>query len=379
MRGLPFVAGHGVHTTKGGHEGGHGGPPLLLQSRAMAPTPASPLTEAPAPGAHPADAPTARPLPKPLAAALDAYLRYLKGVRNASPYTVRNYGAEIGEALRWLVGSGARSWADIDRPRLRAMLAAPHIAALAPASVARRISELRAFGRYLVREQRLPSDPFRGMRAPKLAQHLPRVLSVEEVLALLDAPPPDGPRGLRDRAVLETLYGGGLRIAELVRLDVGAVDVAGRQMRVFGKGSRERMALFGAPWALAMTRYLAAGRPWLAKQAGQTARPSDAVFLNRRGARLGPRSVQRLVAAYGRAIGRDDITPHVLRHSFATHLMDGGADLRCVQELLGHKNLQTTQIYTHVSQTQVRDALLTAHPRAGRARPPAPAGTQPPR
>lgn len=319
---------------------------------------AGPPAEAPGPRA---DAGAPRPLPKPLAAALDGYLRYLKGVRNASPYTVRNYGAEIGEALRWLVDSGARSWADIDRPRLRAMLGAPHVAALAPASVARRISELRAFGRYLTRERGLPTDPFRGLRAPKMAQRLPKVLSVEEVLALLDAPPPGGPRGLRDRAVLETLYGGGLRIAELVRLDVGAVDIAGRQMRVFGKGSRERMALFGAPWALAMTRYLAAGRPWLAEQAQ---RPSDAVFLNRRGGRLGPRTVQRLVAAHGRAIGRDDVTPHVLRHSFATHLMDGGADLRSVQELLGHKSLQTTQIYTHVSQTQVRDALLTAHPRA---------------
>ncbi|MEO8084228.1 MAG: tyrosine recombinase XerC, partial [Ardenticatenales bacterium] len=291
----------------------------------------------PPPGSPSTAARPDRPLPGPVADALDSYLRYLTGVRNASPYTVRNYGHEIGEALEWLVANGARGWADIDRPRLRSMLADPHIAHLVPASIARRVSELRAFGRYLTRELHLSNDPFRGMRAPKQAQRLPKVLTVEEVLALLDAPPPTGVRGLRDRALLETLYDGGLRIAELCRLDREAIDLPGRRMRVFGKGSRERMALFGRPWVEAMERYLATARPWLAAQAN---RPTDAVFLNRRGGRLGPRSVQRIVAAYGRAIGRDDVTPHVLRHSFATHLMDGGADLRSVQELLGHKNLQ---------------------------------------
>lgn len=300
-------------------------------------------------------------LPAPLARTLAAYLRYLQGVRNASPYTVRNYGREIDAALRWLVAAGARGWSDIDRPRLRAMLADPSVAALAPGSIARRVSELRAFGRYLVREHGLSVDPFAGLRAPRQAQRLPRVLSVEEVVALLDGPDPATPAGLRDRAVLETLYGGGLRIAELVGLDLDAVDVTQRQMRVFGKGSRERMALLGAPWAAAMARYLAAGRPALAAAA---ARPTAAVFLNRRGGRFGPRSVQRLVEAAGQAIGRDGVTPHVLRHSFATHLLDGGADMRTVQELLGHRNLQTTQIYTHVSQAQVRDAYLAAHPRA---------------
>lgn len=320
-------------------------------------TPTPPRAPAAAPGAA---------LPAPLADHLAGYLRHLAGVRNASPYTVRNYGAEIGAALRWLVASGARGWADIDRARLRAMLADPAVAALAPGSIARRISELRAFGRWLVREQGLAADPFAGLRAPRQAQRLPRVLSVDETVALLGVPDPTDPGGLRDRAVLETLYGGGLRIAELVGLDLDAVDVARRQARVFGKGSRERMALLGAPWQAAMTRYLAAGRPVLAAAA---ARPTAAVFLNRRGGRLGPRSVQRLVEAAGRAIGRDDVTPHVLRHSYATHLMDGGADLRSVQELLGHRNLQTTQIYTHVSQAQVRDAYLAAHPRAAAPHP----------
>jgi site-specific recombinase XerD len=305
-----------------------------------------------------------------LAPDLARYVDHLRAVRHASPYTVRNYANEIGEALAMLRAEGVRVWTDIDRPRLRGYLAALHEAGYAPASIRRRVSQLRAFGSWLEREARLKrrpdsegGNPFAGLRSPRVPTRLPRVLAVEEVLALLEAPDASSPAGLRDRAILEVLYGGGLRVSELCGLALRDMSLSERQLRVTGKGDKERLALIGRATVTAIRRYLTAARPQLA-EAGK-GRPSEALFLNARGGRLSMRSVQRLVQHHGLAIGLfEAITPHVLRHSFATHLMDGGANLRAVQELLGHESLAATQIYTHVSQKRAREVVLAAHPRA---------------
>jgi len=327
-----------------------------------------------------------------MATALAAYVAYLRTVRRASPYTVRNYRNEIGEALGFLQAEGIRTLADIEISALRRYLGWLKQSGYVPASVARRVSELRAFGTWMAREGTLERDPFAALMAPRVPNRLPRVLSVEEVLALLDAPPATTPLGLRDRALLEVLYGAGLRVSEIVRLDLKDSRRGSRSMRVVGKGDRERMAMYGLPAQAALDRYIELARPALLPKPDRrrrgasgsrggsesgggggsaTWRDAEALFLNGRdGGRLTARSVQRIALRYGRAVGvREKTTPHVLRHSFATHLMDGGADLRSVQELLGHQSLGTTEVYTHVSHTGLRLTYLAAHPRAAAGAP----------
>lgn len=313
-------------------------------------------------------------LPRAMRDALRRYLDHLRAVRGASPYTLRNYGGEIGDALAQLAAAGVRRWSDVDRSRLRDWLAGLHGQGYAPSSIARRVSELRAFGAFLHRESLAPDNPFASLRAPRVPSRLPRVLSVAEVAALVESPPPS-PLGLRDRAILETLYGGGLRVAELTRLDLADVEPDARRVRVTGKGNRERVALVGRPCARALTAYLRVARPELRRR-DETRGPRAPLFLNARGGRLSDRSVQRIVAGAAQSVGLEDVvTPHVLRHTFATHLMDGGADLRDVQELLGHRSLRSTQVYTHVSQTRAKASYLAAHPMAaGRPAPPDPEG-----
>lgn len=293
-------------------------------------------------------------------AALERYINELIAVRNASPYTVRNYGREIAEALDFFEAEGARSWADIDRRMLGRYAGWLVDRGIARASIARRMSQLRAWGAFLRREGIVQLDPFAVLALPRVPKRLPRVLTADEAARMMETPSESEPAGLRDRAILETLYAGGLRISELVGLDLRDLELEARRLRVTGKGNRERVALIGHPAAGAIARYLSRGRPELAA-AGK--RPHAALFLNHRGGRLGARSVQRLLASSAAAAGISRrITPHVLRHSFATHLMDGGADLRVVQELLGHRSLATTQIYTHVSQVRLTEAYLAAHP-----------------
>jgi site-specific recombinase XerD len=297
---------------------------------------------------------------------LARYERYLVAVKNASPYTVRNYLSEVAEALTFFGELGIQAWDDLDRSALRTYLAWLTAEGYARTSIARRVSELRAFGRFLVNEGEAEFNPFAGLRAPRTSDRLPRVLSGQQVAALLDAPPVDGAEGLRDRAILETLYGGGLRVSELVGLDCCDFDRLGSTLRVSGKGDRERTALIGQFAVAALDRYLQEGRP---EHAGASNGGTAALFLNTRGGRLSARSVQRLLRRYARSIRLPDgVTPHTLRHTFATHLLDGGADLRVVQELLGHAALATTQVYTHVSEARLREAYLGAHPRAGAAR-----------
>ena len=292
---------------------------------------------------------------------LERFLTYLRAGRNASPYTVKNYRSDIGQFLDYCRAKGVGSIEQIDRSLLRAYLAELDAAGYVKASIARRMAELRSFGDFLVREDVLERNPFRTVGAPRIPKRLPRYLTTAELEVLLSVPDTSTPRGLRDRAIIEVLYAAGLRVSELVGLNVTDVDLAQAQVRVVGKGGKERIGLLGRPAVRAVSAYLNGGRPELLGQ-----RPTGALWLNHRGGRLTVRGVALVLDKAGRQAGiRTPVTPHVLRHTFATHLLDGGADLRVVQELLGHANLVTTQIYTHVSQSRAREVYLRAHPRAG--------------
>ena len=293
-------------------------------------------------------------------AQLARYVRYLVAERNASEYTVRNYQSEIKQFFAFLRGEQRTTWSQVNSEVLRRYLTWLMDRGYSKASIARRVSELRSFGRFLERNDFLEANPFAAISSIKVPKRLPNYLAREEIEALLAVPETDNPQGQRGRAILELLYGSGLRVSELVGLNLGDLDLARGQIRVLGKGDKERITLLGKPAMGALKLYLRDGRPQLM---GQTA--TAAVFLNPSGGRLSPRSVQMALNKYARKAGiTRPVTPHVLRHTFATHLLDGGADLRTVQELLGHSQLGTTQIYTHVSQEQARQVYLKAHPRA---------------
>ena len=300
--------------------------------------------------------------------ALERYVKYLIAERNASPHTVSNYRREIAQFMAFAQGQGVLAWEDVTPALLRQWLALLHSQDYAKASVVRRISELRAFYTYLRRHDLVTINPVQAISAPKLPQRLPRPLTREEIDSLLAVPDAATPQGQRDRAMLELLYAGGLRVSELLALDLNQVDLVQGQVRVLGKGAKERVALIGRPAIEALRSYLADGRARLAGAAGVGgARPrkSPAVFLNRFGQRLSVSMFTRTLSDYAATAGIEHkVTPHMFRHSFATHLLDGGADLRSVQELLGHEQASTTQIYTQVSQNQLRETVLKAHPRA---------------
>jgi integrase/recombinase XerC len=302
--------------------------------------------------------------------ALERYIKHLIAERNASPHTVSNYRREIAQFMAFAQGQGVMAWGDVTPPLLRQWLALLHGQGYVKASVVRRISELRAFYTYLRRHDLVTTNPVQAISAPKLPQRLPRPLTREEIDTLLAAPDATTPQGQRDRAMLELLYAGGLRVSELLALDLNQVDLVQGQVRVLGKGAKERVALIGRPAIEALRSYLTDGRVRLAGAtgvAGAPPRKSPAVFLNRSGQRLSVSMFTRTLSDYAAAAGIEHkVTPHMFRHSFATHLLDGGADLRSVQELLGHEQASTTQIYTQVSQNQLRETVLKAHPRARR-------------
>ena len=310
------------------------------------------------------------PLPIEMEMGLAGFLRYLEAERSASRYTLRNYGREVTEFLRFLASEGVRAWQQVDRDVLRRYLLWLTSQGYVRGSIARRVAEVHSFGAYLLREGWVRANPFLTLQAfaPKGKRRLPEVLAVPEAQALVspaveaERSPVRAAQDLRDRAILEVLYAGGLRVSELVGLDLADYDARRGELRVLGKGNKERVALLGRPARQALAAYLDTGRPQLRASRGAAAR---ALFLNRFGGRLTARSVQTLLRQYTLRAGLDKrVTPHVLRHTFATHLLDGGADLRVVQELLGHAQLGTTQIYTHVSRSQVRAVYLKAHPLA---------------
>jgi len=312
--------------------------------------------------------------------ALDRYIRYLVAERNASPHTVSNYRREIGQFLTFAQAQGVCNWEQVAPALLRKWLAALHAQGYAKASIARRVSELRAFYTFLRRQALVTANPVNSISAPRLPLRLPRPLTREEVEALLAAPDRGTPQGLRDRAMLELLYAGGLRVSELLGLDITDIDLEQGQGHVTGKGAKERIVLFGQPAVAALRAYLADGRPALvihaARRGGRAgpegqwiSRRPSALFLNRFGQRLSVSMFTRTLSDYAEAVGiQHRVTPHMLRHSFATHLLDGGADLRSVQQLLGHEQASTTQIYTQVSQGQLKETVQRAHPRAQKGR-----------
>lgn len=295
--------------------------------------------------------------------ALADFLRHLGLERNASAHTVKSYREDLTQAVAFFrerAGAAVRP-DQVSTRLLRAFLAWLHDQGYARTTISRRIAAVRSWCRFLCRQGALDKNPADGLRGPKLDRKLPHFLNKADVARLLAAPKADAALGLRDRAILETLYSAGLRVSELVGLGLDDLDLADGVATVRGKGKRERLALIGDAAREAISRWLEA-RTLLLDGIG---RRSDAVFLNRNATRLSTRSVGRLLVKYLKQTGLDPrTTPHTLRHTFATHMLDAGADIRGVQELLGHKNLTTTQIYTHVTTQRLQDSYRKAHPRA---------------
>ena len=291
------------------------------------------------------------------------FLTYLRVERGSSPHTLKGYREDLISAAEYFANEDGSSPepASISAVELRGFLSALHEAGYAKTSIARKLASLRSFYRYGQREGWATSNPARALRNPRKGRSLPHFLTTAEIGKLLTAPPAASPMGLRDRAILETLYSAGLRVSELVGLSDGDVDLPQAVLRVRGKGRRERLSPLGSFAARAIQAWMKVRKVSPREPQGREA----PTFTNRFGTRLTTRSVGRMLEKYLRETGLDQRTsPHTLRHSFATHLLDRGADIRSVQELLGHKSLVTTQIYTHVSTANLRAAYEKAHPRA---------------
>lgn len=295
--------------------------------------------------------------------ATDRFLQYLRVERNASNYTIKSYREDLEALVEYLKELEGRvpAPAQVGTVELRGYVAALHEAGYAKTTIARRLASLRSFFRFGQREGWTKSNPAKPLRNPRKSRALPHFLSSDDIERLLFAPSPGEPLGLRDRAILEVLYSAGLRVGELAGLNVSDVDFPSATLRVRGKGRRERIAPIGSFAISALKDWLAVRRVSSREKAGG----DSPVFVNKFGRRLTTRSVGRMLEKHLRASGLDRrTTPHTLRHSFATHLLDRGADIRSVQELLGHKSLVTTQIYTHVSTAGLRAIYEKAHPRA---------------
>jgi integrase/recombinase XerC len=294
---------------------------------------------------------------------IQRFARYLEVERRASAHTLKGYLTDLGQYAEWLTESG-QPLLPGSTAAIRAFLARASAHSRAP-SLARKLSALRSLYRFLVHEGLAERNPARAVASPRLPKKLPLVLPEEDAAALMDAPARlAAPLAIRDRAILELLYGSGLRAAELVGLDVADVDLAQRLVRVLGKRRKERIVPFGRPAEEAIRRWLDAGRPVLAS-GPVGAGAGDPLFLNHRGGRITTRSIARRIDRWvlEAALPRH-VHPHALRHSFATHLLSNGADLRGIQELLGHASLSTTQRYTHVDWKRLANVYDDAHPRA---------------
>ncbi len=299
-----------------------------------------------------------------IAATSAAFLSALEAERDVSPHTLAAYRRDLDTFDAWAGRGGVAGLGAVDRKLLRRYVSYLAQLGYARRSIARKVSALRSLLGWAVLTDAISANPAEGLGAPKLDRPLPKVLKAAEAARLCELPAGDDPVGLRDRALLELLYGSGLRVAEVCALDLGDIDLAAATVRVTGKGRKQRQVPMSEPAVAALGVYLQDARTPLLERGG--GRAPEALFLNLRGARLGPRTVRATLARLLRAEGSPVVSPHVLRHSFATHLLDGGADLRAVQEMLGHSSLATTQIYTHVSTERLRTVYNQTHPRAGR-------------
>jgi tyrosine recombinase XerC len=293
---------------------------------------------------------------------LDEFMAYLRHERNASPHTISSYRIDLVQLANYLEAKKIKL-GRVDNVVLRGFLVDLYKRSLTKTSVARKLAAVRSFFEFGVRQKWIDDNPARIVSTPRLDRHVPVFLSEEEMKKLIEVPPTDDVIGLRDRAILELFYATGIRVGELVGIELDDLSLDEKMIRVRGKGKKERLVPFGRKAAESLETYLRA-RPSLPLVLGQ-----KALFLNYRGSRLTSRSIERLVTKYFSRIAlRKKISPHALRHSFATHLLGRGADLRVIQELLGHESLATTQKYTHMDVKQLLDVYRKAHPRAGSAK-----------
>lgn len=292
---------------------------------------------------------------------LERFLRYLRAERNASEHTVDHYASDLRQFCDFLERkSHGRALTDVDYRTVRSYLAELGAQEYARRSLARKLSALRSFYLFMVKEGLCETSPVAPVRTPKLERKLPGFLYVEEMRELLELPDISTALGARDRAIMETLYASGMRVSELVSLDVTSIDPVSGIVLVFGKGAKERYVPLGEYAVRSLEHYLKTARPQLLN-----GREEPALFLNRRGTRLSERSVRRIIDSWVERLALNKrVSPHTFRHSFATHLLEAGADLRTVQEMLGHEHLSTTQVYTHVTKDHLQSIYNRAHPRA---------------
>ena len=287
---------------------------------------------------------------------IQAFLNFCRVEKGLAPNSIQSYQLD----LKRFIDAQRRPLRDLQPGHLARYVESLYSAGLSARSIARHITTLRNFYRFLIQEGQLEQDPTEFLAQPKQGTTLPKYLNLAEVDQLVDAPPLDKPTGLRDRAMLELLYATGLRVSELCRLEISAVERAMGLLRVTGKGNKQRIVPFGEAAGAAVDRYLGGGRPRLLK-----GRASRFLFVTARGSAMTRQSFWKLLRGYGRRAGIfRPLTPHVIRHSFATHLVEGGADLRSVQIMLGHADISTTQVYTHVARSRLREIVDRHHPRA---------------
>ena len=298
---------------------------------------------------------------------IEQFLEHLRYERNVSAHTLRNYSSDLEQFVQFLTADDKRKApeiSEIDHLTIREWLASLHSAHKTKSSIARKLAALRTFFQFLVREGLLELNPAKLVATPKLEKKLPKHLSIEEAIRFIESPDPETELGRRDRAMLELMYATGVRVAELTTLNLADVDFRNQLVRVTGKRRKQRIVPFGDPAGAAIRSYLEVRDKFL-MNAPISKRDEEALFLNYQGTRITTRSVGRMVEKYIRlCAGMHNISPHALRHSFATHLLDSGADLRDIQELLGHARLSTTQVYTHVSMEKLIEVYDKAHPKA---------------
>lgn len=292
---------------------------------------------------------------------LQSFIHYLSVERGLAPNTLESYERDLTRYIAYLKENGTASLQDTAKSHIVGYIAQLRKAGKAPATLSRTVVSIRAFYQFLVRERIIEKDPSLHMETPKLQKRLPKVMSMHEVELLLNAPSTSTPGGMRDKAMLEVLYATGIRVSELIALRLEDVHLGLGYVRCLGKGSRERIIPLGRIAAQALDQYLQTSRPKLLKPG----RSEDALFVNHLGSRMTRQGFWKIIKKYAAQSGiQKEITPHTLRHSFATHLLENGADLRAVQEMLGHADISTTQIYTHVTNKRMKDVYNRTHPRA---------------